>query len=207
MTLSGATINTTPTRTPLTAQLVLSQLGPFSQAFRTPDTAALQLQGRQAQTHALFPGVASLAWVNGVIGMQKTAVIQIPMPAIDYDDKINAPPTIIIGTIMQPEPALLTVGALQHAATAGGDIGFRSPAAAVLTFAGSISALALDTPDADLISFLSLSGLEPTVIPQSITVYPESALMVAPGFAIAPVGVFIPFQWIDVDPAPVVDWS
>lgn len=204
VTLSYPVIDGPVIREPAAAQLYFLSFPPFSQVSRSPAPAALQLQGRQSLTHSLFPGVGIVNLSNTAPALGLTKILQIPIPAIDYDNKINAPPTIIIGTVLAPAPASLTLQALDKSVTQGGDIGFRTPTTAQLGIAGGIAGIGLINAEAT--DPLAFQGLEPTVIRVSATIEPGIGRLNAPGFAVAPVGVFIPFQWIDVDPAPVVDW-
>jgi hypothetical protein len=203
LTLSGNVANGPVIREPATAQLFMRELGPFSEVFRTPGVGSIQLQGRQSATPA-FPGTALVSLSQLVPFLGLTKIIEIPVPALDYDSKVNAPPTVIIGTILAPEPAALSVQALQHAATEGGDIATRVPGVAILSMVADLAILGLENTNPVA---LPLVGLEPEVIRVSAIAEPEAGLLNAPGFAAQPVGIFIPFQWIDVDPAPVVEWS
>lgn len=204
VTLTAPDVNGPVIRTPAPALLGVQGFGLFTEVTRTPAPAALQLTGNSVIPIAIYPGPATLSFENAALGdIPKTAVLDIPIPALDYEQKLNAPPTVTIGTVLTPDTGLVSLVALTHAATEGGNINARVPDTAVLTFTGQLAAVGLESTTT---AGLPLVGLAPTVLLQEGIIEPGVGLMNSPGFEARPVGVFIPHQWIDVEPAPVVNW-
>lgn len=202
--LSTGAVNGPLVIVPGAGLMLVSQLGPFSEVTRSPAAALLSLQGRSVIAIAVNPGVAIVNLNSPALFLGLTKILQIPMPALDYVEKINAPPTVIIGTVLAPVTAALQIQALQHAATEGGDITTRSPAAALLSLTGQPSALGTETAAP---VHLTVVGQAPTLVFSETLIEPGVGLLNAPGFEARQVRIFIPHQWIDVEPAPVVPWT
>jgi hypothetical protein len=203
LSLLGRIPNAPVGRTPAPAQLLFSALPPFSTITRNPGTATLALAGLQPITTRLFPGVASLAFENGVISQEREKIIVIPMPDLTYTGTPNNPPTVTVGGGVAPGVATLTLSTLTHQATEGGNIAIRSPATSGLVFAGQFSVIGLEGA---LPGLAALAGLAPEIVGTETTIEPgvaALALVIAP---FDPSFVAIPYQWIDVEPAPVVQW-
>jgi hypothetical protein len=204
MTLTGAVPNGPVYVTPGVGLLVVSQLGPLSEVTRNPAPAQLSLLGRSVIAIAIYPATATLSFTPTPPDLWTEKIIDIPVPALDYTQKLNAPPTVIIGTVLAPAPAALQVQALQHAATEGGDINIRSPATAIVSLSGTFSAIGAESTFPAL---LLASGLAPDLVASETLIEPGLGLLNAPGFEVRQVRIVIPYQWIDVEPAPVVPWT
>jgi hypothetical protein len=201
--LTGAIPNAPAFRTPAPAQLTLQSLPQPASVVREPTRALLTLFGYQPVTTAVFPATAQLSWVNGLISDERTKVIVIPMPDLTYTETPNNAPTVIVGGGVAPATAVLVLQSLTLVAGEGGNITIRSPAPATLSFAGQLGAVALESATTGL---LLVEGLTPTLEGTELLIEPGCGALTLTAPPLDPRFVFIPYQWIDVEPAPVVDW-
>jgi hypothetical protein len=98
---------------------------------------------------------------------------------------------------------VLVLQSLVHVAGEGGNIAVRSPAPAGLVFTGQLGAVALESATPGL---LAVVGLAPTLEGTELLIEPGCGALTLTAPPLDPRFVFIPYQWIDVEPAPVVDW-
>jgi hypothetical protein len=201
--LRGTAVNTPLTVIPAPAALRINQLGPFSSVVREPLLGLLTLFGRQPVTTVLFPAAAQLSWVNGLISQEREKIIVIPMPDLTYTETPNNAPTVIVGGGVAPGVATLTLMSLPQVSGEGGNIATRTPAPAGLSLSGQLGAVALESTTTGL---LSVVGLAPTMEFTDTVIEPGCGALTLTTPLLDPRFVFIPYQWIDVEPAPVVDW-
>jgi hypothetical protein len=200
----GKTVNGDYVLAPGVGLLNIIPFGPFSEVFRIPGTATLTLAGGSVIVIAVNPAQSALSLQGRAPTLQALKVISPALPDLDYSEVNSTAPTIVLGTALNPATATLTLQSLQHAATEGGNIAFRSPAAASLTMSGLAYTFALinSTPAA-----LSVVGLAPTITATHALLEPGVGALAMVQIQQSTDFIHIPFQWLNYDPAPVVAWA
>jgi hypothetical protein len=168
--------------------------------FRTPATAVLSLAGLLVRSPSLLiPAPAALSAVGSVANQvtSRTITPALAPPIEDPPDPFV--PTLITIWTTQPGVAVLTLQALEQNVTQGGNIGFLSPAPAVLTLSTQEYTLLFGEAGVGLLTCI---GLVPTIRTE-VTISPEPAVLSCGEMEPA---IHIPFQWIDDPPAPPAAW-
>jgi hypothetical protein len=190
--------------TPGVAQLVMQGRQPLAvepqAVFRTPTPAMLTVQGLALGSNTfLSPATATL----GASGQTPDEVRSLTITP-SLAPPVESPPQPFVPTLVtiwttQPDVGQITLTALPHNVTQGGNIGFVTPAPAALAV-GSL-AFTLLYGEAG-VGAVSIVGLAPT-LERELTITPDVGQLVTSQLAPR---LELPFIWIDDDPAPATSW-
>lgn len=183
----------------LTINGLAATIQELTDAFRTPATAALQVQGKLGVIQTiLLPTAAPLAYQGKIPALLTQIVVTNALPP-DYTDLAEHAPTIVYIATVTPDRALLSVASLEHNITPGGNIGFISPQVGSLSLQGR----AANFPREAAAGGLVVAGLAPTLSTEVI-VTPEAGSVSLSGLLAR---LAVPFVWIDDRPVSPSLWN
>lgn len=177
--------------------------------FRTPATAALQLQGILVGNDVpLRPAQAALSFTNSVVGLQTIRLISPSLESPVESPDVSFAPTILFINTITPAPAALALIGYNHSLSEGGDIGFAFPPTAQLTLFGyQYTRVIPPAPPEEgvdgQLGTATLIGLAPELV-TSLTIEPEVGAL---SMGELSQRVERGFIWLDDDPAPPLLWT